>query len=132
MNFIKSLAKSVLANGQLKKKYLTVSRIDDSSNKEREVQDVGDKDKMYELLLDDIDAETLMNEDDFEIDTGSRDVVQGVKQEDPVLKDEEKLAARERQGPHTGEEQVDGRSRHKQTVVTNERICHLRLWPHGN
>ena len=72
MNLIKSLAKSVLANGQLKKKkYLTVSRTDKSSNKKREVQDVGDEDIMYEPLLDNIDAETLMNGDDFKIDMGS-------------------------------------------------------------
>ena len=61
MHLIKSLAKSVLANGQLKKKNLTASRTDDSSNMEREVQDVGDEDIMYEPLLDDIDAEALMN-----------------------------------------------------------------------
>ena len=43
--------------------------------------------------------------------------MQGVKQEDPVLKNEGNLAAQER--PRTsGEEQVDGHSRHKQTVVT--------------
>ena len=79
MNLIKSLvAKSALANGQLKKKRnLTVNRTDGSSNKasnkEREVQDVGDEDIKYEPLLDDFNEETLMNEDDFEIDTGSRD-----------------------------------------------------------
>ena len=65
MNPIKSLVKSVLANGQLKNN-LTVSRTDDSSNQEREVQDVGEENIMYEPLLDDIDVETLMNEDDFE------------------------------------------------------------------
>ena len=37
-----------------------------------------------------------VNKDDFEIDTGLRDELQGVKQEDPVLKDEGKLAAQER------------------------------------
>ena len=57
-----------------------------------------------------------MNEGDFEIDTGSREVLQGVKQEDPVQKDERKLAVRERPGT-SEEEEVDGRSRHKQTVV---------------
>ena len=71
MNLIKSLVKSVLANGQLKKKYLTVSRNDDNSNKEKEGQDVGDENIMYKSLLDDINVEALMNEDDFEIDTGS-------------------------------------------------------------
>ena len=43
MTLIKGLAKSILENGQLKKKNLTVSRIDDSSNKEREVQDMDTK-----------------------------------------------------------------------------------------
>ena len=43
-----------MTNAQLKKK-LTVSRTDDSCNKEREVQDVGDEDIMYEPLLDDIE-----------------------------------------------------------------------------
>ena len=65
---------------------MTVGRTDNSSNKENEVQDVGDEDIMHELLLDDIDVVMLMNEDNFEIDTGSRDGLHGVKQEDPVLK----------------------------------------------
>ena len=68
---------------------------------------MGDEDIMYELLLDDI-AETLMNEGDFEIDKGSRDGPHSVKQEDPILKDEGKLAAQERQGPHEEEEHVGG------------------------
>ena len=79
---------------------------------------MGDKDIMYEPLLDDtcIIAETLLNEDDFEIDMGSWDRLQDIKQ-DPVLKDEEKLAARER--PWTsGKEQVDGRLHHERTVLT--------------
>ena len=46
MNLIKNLAKFVLANGKLKKN-LTVSRTDDSCNKEWEVQDVEDEDIMY-------------------------------------------------------------------------------------
>ena len=46
MNLIKSLVKSILANGQLKKKYLTVSRNDDNSNKEKEGQNVGDENIM--------------------------------------------------------------------------------------
>ena len=58
MTLIKSLAKSVLATGQLRE--LTASRYDDSCNKERKAQDMGDEDIMYELLLGDIDAETLM------------------------------------------------------------------------
>ena len=56
---------------------------------------MGDEDIMYKPLLDDIhvEAETfIMNEDDFEIDMGSWDGLQGVKQENPVLKDKEKLA----------------------------------------
>ena len=81
---------------------------------------MGDEDIMCELLLDDIDEETLMNEDDFEIDTGSRDGLQGVKQEDPVLKDKEKLAAREKPGT-SGKEQVDGCSSHEQNVVIRQR-----------
>ena len=130
MNLIKSLAKSVLTNGQLKKN-LTVSRIDDSCNKEREVQNVGNKDIVYEPLLDNMDAETLMNEGNFEIDMGSSEGLQGVKQDDPILKYERKLAAQERPGT-SEKEQVDGRSRHEQTVVyDNERSCHFR-WPHGN
>ena len=54
---------------------------------------------IYELLLDDINAATLMNEDNFETDTGPRDRLLGVKQEDRVLTDEGKLAAGENQGP---------------------------------
>ena len=54
-----------------KKKNLTESRTDDSSNKERKVQDEGGKDILYEPLLDDINVETLMNEGTFEIDMGS-------------------------------------------------------------
>ena len=58
-----------------------------------------------------------MKEDDFEIDAGSRDRLQGILEKDPVLKEEVKLAARER--PGTSEtEQVDGRSRHERPVVT--------------
>ena len=78
-----------------------MSRTDDSSNKERElyIQDVGDKDIMHEPLVDDIGAKTLTNKGDFEIDTGSRDVLQGVKQEDPVLKDKEKVEAWKGHGP---------------------------------
>ena len=60
-----------------------MSRTDDSSNKERQVQDMGDKDVIYKPLLDNIDTETLMNVDDCEIDTGSRDGLHGVNQEDP-------------------------------------------------
>ena len=81
--------------------------------------DVGDEDTciMYESLLDNIDVETLMDEDDFEIDMGSQDGLQGVKQEDPALRDERKLEAQER--PRIlGEEQVDGCSHYKQAVVT--------------
>ena len=52
-----------------------------------------------EPLLDDIDVGTLMNEDDFEIETMSQDGLQGVKQKDPDLRNKGKLVARERQGP---------------------------------
>ena len=47
--------------------------------------DVGDKDTciMYEPLLDYIDVKTLMDENDFQIDTGSLDGVQGKEQEIP-------------------------------------------------
>ena len=69
-------------------------------------------DEMYEPLLDDIDVETLMEEDDLEIETGSRDELQGMQQEHPALRDQGKLAARERPGV-SGEAQVDGHSRHK-------------------
>ena len=79
--------------------------------------DVGDGGIMYKPLLDDIDVEMLTDENHFEIDTGSCDWLQGIDQEDPVLKDERKLEARE--GPGTlGEKQVDGCSCHKQTIVT--------------
>ena len=56
-----------------KKKSLIVSMTNNNSDREREVQDVGDKDEdvMHEPLLDDIGVETLMNEDDFEFETGS-------------------------------------------------------------
>ena len=66
-----------------------------------------------------------MNECDFEIDKGSRDGLHSVKQEDPILKDERKLVAQERQGPHAEEEQVGGCSCHKRTVVKNERRYHF-------
>ena len=45
-----------MENGQLKKKNLRVSRTNDINNKEREVQDVGDKDIMYKPLSGDIDV----------------------------------------------------------------------------
>ena len=48
---------------------------------------------------------------------GSRDELQGVKQVDLVLKNEGKFAAQEQPGI-SGEEQVDRRSLHKQTIVT--------------
>ena len=60
--------------------------------------------------------ETSRNEDNFEIDTGSRDGLQGIEQ-DLVLINGGKLAAWERPGT-SGEEQVDGCSCHEQTVVT--------------
>ena len=48
---------------------------------------------MFKPLLDDIAVETLMDEDDFEIDRGSRDGLQGVEQEGPALINEGKLEA---------------------------------------
>ena len=69
--------------------------------------DVGNEDILYEPFLGDIDVETLMDEDDFEIDMESRDLIQGVEQEDPALRDKRKLEAQERPGS-SGEEQVDG------------------------
>ena len=69
--------------------------------------DVGDEDIMYKLLLDNMAMETLMDEDNFEIDMGSRDRLQGVlQQEDPALRNERKLEAWERPGT-SGKEQVD-------------------------
>ena len=48
-----------------------------------------------------------MNEDDFEIDSGLRNGLPGVEQEDPALRrDEGKLEARERPGT-SGEERVE-------------------------
>lgn len=49
---------------------------------------------MYEPLLHVIGVEMLADEDDFEIDTGLRDGLQGLKQGDPVLGGERKLKAR--------------------------------------
>ena len=78
--------------------------------------DVGDEELMYEPLLDNIGEETLMNEDNFEIDTGSCNRLQGLKQEDLTLKDGRNLEAWERPGT-SGEEQVDERSRHERAIV---------------
>ena len=47
---------SILGNGQLEKN-LTMSSTDNKSNKEREVQDVGDEDIMYKPLLDAIEIQ---------------------------------------------------------------------------
>ena len=58
-----------------------------------------------------------MDKDDFEIDMGSCDGLQGIEQEDPTLRNERKLEAWER--PETsGKEQVDRHSCHERTVVT--------------
>ena len=92
MNLIKSLAKSILATGQLKE--LDSKQNDDSCNKERKAQDMEDEGIMYGPLLDDIDARDV-NEDDFEIDMGWHNELPGVKQKDPVLKDEQNLVAQE-------------------------------------
>ena len=86
---------------------------DDNSNKEKEVQDVGDEDIMYEPLLRYMNVETLMDEDE-----NGRRVT--------------RRAARRRAGgfrPRTSEEeQVEGRSRHELTVRLS---CHLRLCSRG-
>ena len=115
-------------------KYLTVSGTDSSSNKEREIQDVGDEDIMYKSLLDNTAVETLVNEDDFEIDTGSRDRLHGLNQEDPILKTRGGWRHRKDHGPQR-EEQVDGCLWLKVKVnccCDNERSCHLQQWPRGN
>ena len=70
-----------------------------SSNKEREVQDVEDEGVMYELLLDNIHVEMLMDEDDSEIVTWSWDRLQSVEQEDPSLRDEGSWRPGKDQGP---------------------------------
>ena len=119
MNLIKSKRIGIGKCTDKKTMNLTVSTTAESCNKEKEVQGVGDDDILYERLLHDMDVETLMNEDDFEIDTGSCDGLQGVKQEDPVLKDQGKLAARKNHGPQG--KQIDGRSRHEQTFVIRQR-----------
>ena len=63
------------------------------------MQDVRDKEFMYEPLLDNVDMETLMDEDNHEINakTGSRDEPQGVEEE-ALPKRQGKLAAREKPG----------------------------------
>lgn len=71
MNLSKKPCEIRFGNWTVKKEYLTVSRNDNNSTKEKEGQDVGDENVMYKPLLDDANAETLMNEDGFEIDTGS-------------------------------------------------------------
>ena len=52
-----------------------------------------DEDEMYEPLLGDVDVETLMEEDDLKIETGSRNELPVVQQEHPALTDQGKLAA---------------------------------------
>ena len=47
-----------------------MSRNDDNSSKKKEGQDMGDENFMYKPLLDDRNAETLMNKENVEIDTG--------------------------------------------------------------
>ena len=74
-------------------------------------------DDIYEPLLDDLDVETLMEEDDLKIETKSRDQLRGVEQEDPVQRCQEMLATRERPGT-LGIERKNGRSRQKRTMVT--------------
>ena len=73
-----------------------------------------------------------MNEDNFEIDTGSRDGLQGVKQEDSVLKDEGEVGSpgktRDLRG-RVGRRMLAPRVNH---CYDNERSFHLQLWPCGN
>ena len=71
---------------------------------------------MYEPLLDDINVETLMD-DNFETNTKSCDWLQGLEQEDPTLRDERKLEAQERPGT-SEEEQEDGHLCHKRFIIT--------------
>ena len=73
---------------------------------------------MYEQLLDNINEATLIDEDNFETNTESQDRLQGIEQEDPTLRNKRKLEAQVHVGTGTsGEEQVDGLSRHERTVV---------------
>ena len=94
---------------------MTASRNDNICKKERKAQDVGDERNNVRTVIRRYKCGDI-NEDDFEIDTVLCDELQGVKQEDPVLKDGGKLVAKERPGT-SGEEQVDRHSLHKQTVV---------------
>ena len=94
---------------------------------------MGDKDIMYELLLDDIDAEMLMNEGDFEIDTGSRDGLQSVKQEDPVLKTRGWWRPVKDQGLQGKSRQTDDCAMSEPLFsYDSERSGHFQLWPCGN
>ena len=89
----------------------------DNNNKEREVQDVRDKDFMYEPLLDNEDMDILMEENDHEIEikTGSQDELQGVEQEDPALK---KTGQSWQPSRHQGEALVARCSRHGKIVIS--------------
>ena len=60
---------------------------------EHDLQDAGEEDIMFKPLLDDINVEMLMDEDDFEIDRGSRDGLQGIEQGGHALINEGKLEA---------------------------------------
>ena len=61
-----------------------MSRNNDNSNKEKDGQDVEDEKFIYKPLLDDRNAGTLMNEENFEIDTGPWDRLHGIRHEDPI------------------------------------------------
>ena len=110
--------KSGLASRRFSKnrKNLIVSLTDDNSDREREVQDIGNKDVMYELLF--------RRYRRGEADGGSRfcggngvtrlAVRHGAGGFCP--KNEERLAAQDRLGT-SGEERVDRRSRHKWTSL---------------
>ena len=55
-----------------------------------------DEDEMYEPLLDNIDVDTLMEEDDLEIEKGSRDELRGMQQEHFARRDQGPLEKRRR------------------------------------
>ena len=58
-------------------------------------------------------------------DRESWDGLQDVKQEDHILKDEGKLAAREKTGTSGEEQQVGGHSRQEQTIVTIMKVVSI-------
>ena len=83
------------------------------------------EDEIYHPLLEDIDVETLMEDDrlEIDIDTRSQNELLGVEQEDPALRHQGNLVARERLGT-SGVVQEDGCSCHNCTVVANTVTVH--------